>query len=57
MFVVIWLLGDLASLSGAIIAGLLPTVIILALYVSTLDSQVVHMGYSRPPIGIYLPPP
>ena len=34
-FVVIWLLGDLANLTGAILAGLLPTVIILAVYVST----------------------
>ena len=35
LFVVIWLLGDLTNLIGAILAGLLPTVIILALYVSS----------------------
>jgi len=33
-FVVIWLIGDLFNLFGAILAGLLPTVIILAVYVS-----------------------
>ena len=33
-FVVIWLAGDLCNLIGAIRAGLLPTVIILAGYVS-----------------------
>jgi len=34
LFVVIWILGDLSNLAGAILAGLLPTVIILGLYVS-----------------------
>lgn len=34
LFVVTWLVGDLANLFGATIAGLLPTVIILAVYVS-----------------------
>jgi solute carrier family 66 (lysosomal lysine-arginine transporter), member 1 len=33
LFVVIWLLGDIANLVGAEMAGLLPTVIVLALYV------------------------
>ena len=33
-FVVIWLLGDLCNLAGALMAGLLPTVILLAIYVS-----------------------
>lgn len=37
-FVVIWLIGDLCSLSGAILAHLLPTIIILAAYVSGLVS-------------------
>ena len=36
LFVVIWLLGDFSNLTGAIIAGLLPTVIILAVYVRSL---------------------
>jgi solute carrier family 66 (lysosomal lysine-arginine transporter), member 1 len=39
-FVLIWLVGDLCNLSGAILAHLLPTVIILALYVSPPDLQV-----------------
>jgi hypothetical protein len=33
-FVVVWLLGDITNLLGACLARLLPTVIILALYVS-----------------------
>lgn len=33
-FVVVWLLGDIFGLVGAILADLLPTVIILAAYVS-----------------------
>lgn len=32
-FVLIWLAGDLANLFGALLAGLLPTIIILAAYV------------------------
>lgn len=35
-FVVIWLIGDLCSLFGAILAHLLSTIIILAAYVSDL---------------------
>jgi solute carrier family 66 (lysosomal lysine-arginine transporter), member 1 len=35
LFVIVWLLGDLSNLFGAVMGGLLPTVIILALYVST----------------------
>jgi uncharacterized protein with PQ loop repeat len=34
-FVVIWLVGDICGLFGGWLAGLLPTVIILAAYVST----------------------
>lgn len=34
LFVIIWILGDLTNLVGAVLAGLLPTVIILGLYVS-----------------------
>ncbi len=36
-FVLIWLGGDLCNLIGARIAGLLPTIIILATYVSSLN--------------------
>ena len=39
-FVVIWLAGDLCNLIGASLAGLLPTVIILAGYVRLLASIV-----------------
>lgn len=34
LFVVTWLLGDITNLVGASMAGLLPTVILLAIYVS-----------------------
>ncbi|KAF8964378.1 PQ loop repeat-domain-containing protein [Flammula alnicola] len=37
LFVIIWLLGDLTNLAGALLAGLLPTVILLALYYTTCD--------------------
>ena len=33
-FVYIWFAGDLCNLFGALLAGLLPTIIILAIYVS-----------------------
>lgn len=33
LFVIVWLLGDLCNLFGAILAGLLPTMKLLALYV------------------------
>lgn len=39
-FVLIWLAGDLCNLAGALIAGLLPTIIILASYVSPLSSSI-----------------
>jgi PQ loop repeat len=35
-FVLIWLTGDLFNVVGAVMAGLIPTVIILGLYVSLL---------------------
>jgi len=34
-FILIWLGGDLTNLIGGIMAGVLPTMIILAVYVST----------------------
>jgi len=37
LFVIIWLLGDLTNLAGALLGGLLPTVILLALYYTTCD--------------------
>jgi len=51
LFVVIWLLGDLTNLTGAIVAGLLPTVIILAVYYTTCDSilfcQIYYYRWKR----------
>jgi len=37
VFVIIWLLGDLCNVTGAILAHLLPTVIILGFYVSSFN--------------------
>lgn len=34
LFIYVWLLGDVCNLVGAVMAGLLPTVIILGVYVS-----------------------
>ena len=39
-FVVIWLVGDACSLVGSMLAGLLPTIIILSAYVSVNVSRV-----------------
>jgi hypothetical protein len=46
LFVAIWLLGDLSNLVGAILGGLLPTVIILASYVSFINSRCTAMPHS-----------
>jgi len=52
LFVVTWLLGDLCNLIGALMAGLLPTVIILAVYYSlcdvTLLYQIYYYRYTHP---------
>jgi len=45
LFVVVWLLGDLCNLIGAIIAGLIPTVIILALYYTVCDIILLFQIY------------
>ncbi|KAG8928121.1 hypothetical protein FRC02_007357 [Tulasnella sp. 418] len=45
MFVVIWLLGDLTNLFGAMMAGLIPTVIILALYYTLCDIILLFQIY------------
>jgi len=41
MFILIWLAGDLCNLLGAVLAGLIPTVIILACYVSSSRSSSI----------------
>ena len=49
-FVVIWLIGDICNFSGAIIAGLLPTIILLGFYVSqsiswyTAENRLIRLG-------------
>ncbi|KZV88932.1 PQ-loop-domain-containing protein [Exidia glandulosa HHB12029] len=45
LFVVIWLLGDLFNLLGAILAGLLATVIILAAYYTLCDVILLFQIY------------
>ncbi|KJA16484.1 hypothetical protein HYPSUDRAFT_290406 [Hypholoma sublateritium FD-334 SS-4] len=45
LFVVIWILGDLSNLAGAILAGLLPTVIILGLYYTSCDLILLFQIY------------
>jgi len=51
-FVAIWLLGDLCNLVGAVMAGLLPTMIILAVYYSVCDItllfQIYYYRYTHP---------
>ncbi|KAI5123115.1 hypothetical protein M0805_001471 [Coniferiporia weirii] len=52
LFVVIWLLGDLCNLMGALMAGLQTTVIIIAIYYSlcdiTLLSQIFYYRRTHP---------
>ncbi|KAL0961426.1 hypothetical protein HGRIS_006372 [Hohenbuehelia grisea] len=45
LFVVVWLLGDLCNLVGAGIAGLLPTVILLAVYYTLCDAILLLQIY------------
>ncbi|CAA7262986.1 unnamed protein product [Cyclocybe aegerita] len=45
LFVVIWLLGDLTNLTGAILGGLLPTVILLGAYYTTCDLILLFQIY------------
>ena len=46
-FVVIWLVGDLCNLSGAILAGLLPTIIILGVYVRQSNAVVRQSKFAE----------
>lgn len=50
-FVITWLLGDLFSLAGAIIAGLIPTVILLACYVSIVSQPQPSWNDTSPPVN------
>ncbi|KAK7469302.1 putative vacuolar membrane transporter [Stygiomarasmius scandens] len=49
VFVIIWLLGDLCNVTGAILAHLLPTVIILGFYVNSMCDIIllVQIYYYR----------
>ncbi|GBE85058.1 Probable vacuolar amino acid transporter [Sparassis crispa] len=44
-FVVIWLAGDLCSLTGSVLAGLLPNIIILSAYYAVCDSILLFQIY------------
>ncbi|KAE9400463.1 PQ-loop-domain-containing protein [Gymnopus androsaceus JB14] len=44
-FIIIWLLGDLTNMTGAILAGLLPTMIILAAYYSVCSSILLFQFF------------
>jgi len=50
-FVIVWLFGDLCNLTGAVLAGLLPTVIIVASYYTLCDiillSQIYFYRWQR----------
>lgn len=55
LFVLIWLAGDLCNLFGGILAGLLPTIIILAAYVRSVSHNdimiraILHRSCSTQP--------
>ncbi|KAI0917204.1 hypothetical protein AcW1_007541 [Taiwanofungus camphoratus] len=55
LFVIIWLTGDLCSLVGALIAGLLPTIIILSVYYTACDtillSQIYYYRWANPALS------
>ncbi|RDX49895.1 PQ-loop-domain-containing protein [Lentinus brumalis] len=57
-FVLIWLVGDLCNLSGALLAGLLPTIIILGVYYSSCDAillaQIYYYRWKRARRGVPL---
>ncbi|OAX42864.1 PQ-loop-domain-containing protein [Rhizopogon vinicolor AM-OR11-026] len=45
LFIYIWLLGDVCNLVGAVMAGLLPTVIILGVYYTVCDTILLCQVY------------
>ncbi|TFK28046.1 PQ-loop-domain-containing protein [Coprinopsis marcescibilis] len=55
LFVLIWLAGDILNLAGALLAGLLPTIIILAGYYTTCDllllAQIYYYRWKHSRIG------
>ncbi|KIY45211.1 hypothetical protein FISHEDRAFT_49815, partial [Fistulina hepatica ATCC 64428] len=45
LFIVIWLVGDISNFAGAVIAHLLPTVIIIAVYYLLCDALILTQVY------------
>jgi len=45
LFVLVWLIGDICNLLGAVLANLLPTVILLGLYYSLCDTILLGQIY------------
>ncbi|KAG1745985.1 PQ-loop-domain-containing protein [Suillus paluster] len=45
LFIYVWLLGDVCNLAGAVMAGLLPTVIILGVYYTLCDTVLLCQVY------------
>lgn len=60
LFVVLWLLGDVFNVIGAIMQGVLPTMIVLALYYTFADLvllwQLIHYGCKTKVDPIHLSP-
>ncbi|GFZ43510.1 hypothetical protein JCM24511_01230 [Saitozyma sp. JCM 24511] len=56
-FIVLWLLGDLTNLFGAVMAKLLPTMIILAVYYTLCDIILLCQVYYYRQYESSLPPP
>jgi len=54
-FVAIWLVGDLCSLTGSLLAGLLPTIILLSAYYAVCDSillfQIYYYRWTNPALS------
>ncbi|WOO79011.1 putative vacuolar amino acid transporter YPQ1 [Vanrija pseudolonga] len=44
-FIVIWLLGDLTNLAGGVLAGVLPTMILIAVYYTACDILLLFQVY------------
>lgn len=53
-FVVVWLLGDIFNLAGGLMAGLIPTVIIMAAYVSFIFVHVVFSTLISQTCSVYI---
>jgi len=58
LFVLVWLIGDICNLLGAVLANLLPTVILLGLYYSMCDmillGQIYYYKWKRHSLALTL---